>query len=470
MKKLLIPILSLLLPVLAGAQENYKFACFYGEAANPNALCMRLRSFSVTPSRDAADAIRNILRPIGLAPNFVLVPCDNIENAAAVTLDDGFRYIVYDRRFMDAIANRAQTNWSYTAILAHEVGHHLQGHTTTSSSSLAARRRQELEADEFSGFVLQKMGATLVQAQAAMQALPEPEDETRSDHPARWRRLAAIKEGYDRARGIEPATPSTPEVNTPEVNIPERTPERTPSRSETPVSSNHTELTRHDILSASEFPSLRASWDAGFQLSEAVWADNRWYVFLKKSNETKNQSYRVRNAFPSTDIRENWDKQKNVTSINFYNNQWVLVMGEQTGNPNQRWRKRSYWPTNEIRESWNEGYYISDVTYGDGEYVLLFNDKASIGYIDQQYHSNKEFPEQKIRELWDQGYRINVLKFLNGEWILVMTKYQGSDAVVQRWNTRESFPLDVLLKNEGEGFLLRSAAFDGKNWAIVMDK
>ncbi|GAB4093504.1 M48 family metalloprotease [Flaviaesturariibacter terrae] len=460
MKQFLAPVLALLLPVLAGAQE-YRFACFYGETANPDALCLRMRSFSATPSGDAADAVRNILRPIGLAPNFVLVPCDNIQNAAAVTLDDGFRYIVYDRSFMDAIAHRAQTAWSSTAILAHEIGHHLQGHTTTgSNSSLAQRRRQELEADEFSGFVLQKLGASLEQAQAAMQQLPEPEDESRSDHPLRWRRLAAIKAGYDRAASNEPATsPQEPAPSTPSGG---------PSREE--PSTTHSGLERHDILSGTEFPSLRAAWDAGFQMSEAVWARGNWYVFLKKSEESGNQSYRVRNAFPSADIRELWDKKKNVTSINFYNNQWVLVMGEQAGNPNQRWRKRAAWPAEEIRQSWNEGYYISDVTYGDGEYVVLFNDKASIGYSDQQYHSSKAFPEDKIRELWADGYRINVLKFLNGEWILVMTKYRGSESVTQRWNTGDSFPLDALLRNEGDGFSLRSAAFDGTSWAIVMDK
>ncbi|RYY66185.1 MAG: hypothetical protein EOO12_04950 [Chitinophagaceae bacterium] len=458
MKKLFLPFLVLLLPVLAGAQ-SFRFACFYGTDARADALCMRMRSFSSTPSADATDAIRNILRPIGLAPNFVLVPCDNIENCAAVTLDDGFRYIVYDRNFMNAIANRAQTGWSHTAILAHEVGHHLQGHTTAGGGSLTQRRRQELEADEFSGFVLQKLGATLAEAQAAMQALPEPEDETRSDHPARWRRLAAIKAGYDRAAGVEtpasaPAAPALPATR--------------PANSEAPPV--HSELDRHNIISSADFPTLSPAWQVGYQLSDAVWADGRWYAFLKRSRDTKNQALRLRNAFPADEIRSLWQQGRNVTRLDFYNNQWVLVMSEQTGNPDQRWRRRGYWPADEIRQAWNEGYYISEVTYGDGEYVLLFNDKASIGYEDQQYHSSTEFPEEKIRTLWDEGYRINVLKYLNNEWILVMMKYRGSTSVRQRWNRSDSFPLDVLLKNEGEGFLLRSAAFDGKHWAVVMDK
>lgn len=454
MNKFFLPLLALLLPQLAGAQP-FRFACFYGEHANADALCLRMRSVAA-PGSDAADAVRNILRPIGLAPNFVLVPCDNIENCAAVTLDDGFRYIVYDRRFMDAIASRAQTAWSYTAILAHEVGHHLQGHTTTSGSSLAQRRRQELEADEFSGFVLQKLGATLAQAQAAMQALPEPTDETASDHPARWRRLDAIRAGYERAAGV--AAPETP-------GLPAAT--ETP---EAPAAPNSAVLSRHYLLSGPEFPTLTTAWSAGYQLSDAVWADGSWYAFLKKTDATTNQALRLRNEFPTAEIQSLWKEGRNVTRLDYYHNQWVLVMSAQSGNPDQRLRRRSYWPADEIRQAWSEGYYVSEVAYGDGQYAVLFNDKASIGYDDQQYYSSAAFPEQKIRALWDEGYRINVLKYLNGEWVLVMTKYRGSTANTQRWTTSDTYPAEQLRRNENEGFLLRSVAYDGRQWVVVMDK
>src|SRR5690606_26749161 len=55
----------------------------------------------------------------------------------------------------------------------------------------------ELEADEFSGFVLRKMGASLAEAQAAMAVLSD-ERET-ATHPGRRSRLTAISNGWRNA-------------------------------------------------------------------------------------------------------------------------------------------------------------------------------------------------------------------------------------------------------------------------------
>src|SRR5690606_36946785 len=55
----------------------------------------------------------------------------------------------------------------------------------------------ELEADEFSGFVLRKMGASLADAQAAMAVLSDERDSY--THPGRASRLAAINNGWKNA-------------------------------------------------------------------------------------------------------------------------------------------------------------------------------------------------------------------------------------------------------------------------------
>src|SRR5690606_36517304 len=76
----------------------------------------------------------------------------------------------------------------------HENGHHLNGHTLSSRGSNHA---DELEADEFSGFVLRKMGASLAGAQAAMRVLAEKQ--ASATHPARADRLAHISKGWQQA-------------------------------------------------------------------------------------------------------------------------------------------------------------------------------------------------------------------------------------------------------------------------------
>ncbi|MFN8242830.1 MAG: M48 family metalloprotease [Ferruginibacter sp.] len=146
--------------------------------------------------------VKRITGLIGLKPNFILVPCPNIQNCAALNYDDNLRYIVYDKVFMDEIAHSVGTNWTHTMILAHEIGHHLNGHTLRQVNKEESRE-EELEADEFAGFILGKLGATLNQAVAAMDGLPHPECDIEyfSDHPCKVKRVAAIRKGWAKATG-----------------------------------------------------------------------------------------------------------------------------------------------------------------------------------------------------------------------------------------------------------------------------
>ncbi|WP_071594895.1 M48 family metalloprotease [Pontibacter roseus] len=138
------------------------------------------------------DIIGEIIDVVGLKPRFE-VRSANIENAAAV-IYNGKRYILYNERFLAAINNAVHTDWAGVSILAHEIGHHLNGHTLSRTGSNHA---DELEADEFSGFVLRKMGASIEEAQAAMKVLSD--ERSSATHPGRSYRLAAISRGWNNA-------------------------------------------------------------------------------------------------------------------------------------------------------------------------------------------------------------------------------------------------------------------------------
>ncbi|WP_242928700.1 membrane-binding protein [Pontibacter vulgaris] len=138
------------------------------------------------------DIISEIIDVIGLKPRFQLRAA-NIDNAAAV-IYNGERYILYNEQFLEEINNAVHTDWAGVSILAHEIGHHLNGHTLSRSGS---NPEDELEADEFSGFVLRKMGASLEEAQAAINLLAE--ERTSRTHPGRSYRLAAISKGWQNA-------------------------------------------------------------------------------------------------------------------------------------------------------------------------------------------------------------------------------------------------------------------------------
>ncbi|MEJ7666929.1 MAG: hypothetical protein WKG07_49205 [Hymenobacter sp.] len=71
------------------------------------------------------------------------------------------------------------------------MGHHLNGHTLRGGGS---QPQDELEADEFSGFVLRRLGASLAQAQAAPGRRCADEAGSAS-HPGRTPRLAGHQPG-----------------------------------------------------------------------------------------------------------------------------------------------------------------------------------------------------------------------------------------------------------------------------------
>lgn len=152
-----------------------------------------------------AGVIARILRYTGLPANFQVMESAEVPNAAAVILkgEDGLlkRVIAYNEKFMDEVSTH--TAWAGTSILAHEIGHHLCGHTLLPGGS---QPPSELEADSFSGFVLAKMGATLEEAQQAMRALGS--DSGSATHPPKGSRLNAIAAGFRQSKEIEPAATS----------------------------------------------------------------------------------------------------------------------------------------------------------------------------------------------------------------------------------------------------------------------
>jgi len=204
MKKLMI--LLLLFPIISIGQT-----LDYGNSIDAAKLCVVVQDNSFSTNKDADIALNKILSVIGASKRFVIQPCGNISNAVAVSYK-GIRYILYDNEFMSEIANKTNT-WSNTAILAHEVGHHINGHSVdvlllssdvVKPTSLVDNRQQELEADEFSGFILAKLGATLTQASEAINLLANDEDDSFSTHPSKSKRLNAIKIGFNNAMGNKP--------------------------------------------------------------------------------------------------------------------------------------------------------------------------------------------------------------------------------------------------------------------------
>jgi len=166
--------------------RNNSFICsYYGEPINTSVV-------GFASSAEAKNVINHIIDVIGLQPTFDIRSA-NIPNAAAV-VQGSTRYILYNPNFIASIEKAAGNKWASIAILAHEIGHHLNGHTISGTGS---RPNIELEADEFSGFVLRKMGASLDQAQLAMKVAADIK--ASSTHPGKNDRLEFIAYGWNKA-------------------------------------------------------------------------------------------------------------------------------------------------------------------------------------------------------------------------------------------------------------------------------
>lgn len=193
----------------SGSVVNVSYGCAYANEATADSIRLDL------PSEEAVQAISDVTGYTGLPQNFEIYS-SNIQNAMA-TIIDGRRIIVYDPALIDRVRSPSRSHWSAVSIFAHEIGHHLAGHLTHSVGD----PQLELEADQFSGHVLYRMGASLEEAQSAiLEFVAEGGSRT---HPSRSLRLDAIAEGWRSAAnqfGHEATPPPPPRIDEGGLDLP----------------------------------------------------------------------------------------------------------------------------------------------------------------------------------------------------------------------------------------------------------
>ncbi|MGO4291098.1 hypothetical protein [Chitinophaga sp. RAB17] len=134
-------------------------------------------------------------------------PCVTVCNAASVTIDS-LQYIYYNQTFLNQIRGQQEkVKWAIRCIIAHEIGHHVLGHTFPGyrPANLEEQRKNELRADHFSAFVIKHFpDATLEDAYEGLRTLdaatytPQTESqESQKPYPILSKRYQAIQEGFD---------------------------------------------------------------------------------------------------------------------------------------------------------------------------------------------------------------------------------------------------------------------------------
>jgi len=178
---------------------------------------------------EAKEILDNMLDTIQWKENFSIREQNGIRNAYA-TIINRVRWIIYDNNFLEDIDAYTSTKWASISILAHEMGHHYYNHVVSSSGSTPPK---EIEADAFSGYVMQKLGAGLNESIAAISAIAT--DRGSSTHPAKKDRVDAITRGWTAAKNTNtapttvPPNPTTPTTNPPKPPTNPTTPTTTPA-------------------------------------------------------------------------------------------------------------------------------------------------------------------------------------------------------------------------------------------------
>jgi hypothetical protein len=209
---------------------------------------------------EAKQIVSNMLDSIQWKQNFNLREQNGIQNAYA-TIYAGQRLIVYDNNFLEDIDAYAKTKWASMSIMAHEMGHHYYNHVVNGQGSSVPK---EIEADAFSGYIMQKMGASLEQSLAAMNAIGTTLQT--STHPAKTDRLIAITKGWNAARANTTSTAGTT-VNSP---APPKTPLPAPATVPAPLPGNTGTGTQTDPQSDPSWIALsvQSNKDETVQLSD----------------------------------------------------------------------------------------------------------------------------------------------------------------------------------------------------------
>lgn len=196
--KIIIGFLVIILCFELNAQNNSKYEIKVKNACNFDISLINKTVYSFGSDIEAESALQRIMKLSGLPANFE-IRAASVPNAAAFVDCDVNgnckRYILYNQEFMENLKNETNSPHAEYAVLCHEIGHHLSGHTITNSGK---NYDLELEADKFAGFMLFKLGLTIDETKKTYSNLPINGSTT---HPPKDARIAALTNGwYDAKR------------------------------------------------------------------------------------------------------------------------------------------------------------------------------------------------------------------------------------------------------------------------------
>lgn len=218
------PILVLYLLFQLQASQAQDILCAHDQLTLDDKILLSSK-YSIESNITAYKYINRIMNESNLPMNFVVQKINKANNAFAYMDNSGTRYILYDDIFLESL-NSDSTRTEFITVLAHEIGHHLAGHSlaienfinqdscflwcnpenanydpqkkiTNCVDYLKDRRNKELEADIFAGYIMSKIGANMSKVKNTFFQISSNKDDRYSTHPKLDKRLKSIEQGYE---------------------------------------------------------------------------------------------------------------------------------------------------------------------------------------------------------------------------------------------------------------------------------
>lgn len=139
------------------------------------------------------DVVDKIKKTLGFGDNISIYIAAAEDNCFATISKDGNRMLIADADFLEQVNQHSGTKWGAISVLAHEVGHHISGFDRYSDD-----HQSELDADYWSGYILNKLGSSENASVKCMLTIGSEQDS--DSHPNKYARVASIKVGWENAR------------------------------------------------------------------------------------------------------------------------------------------------------------------------------------------------------------------------------------------------------------------------------
>jgi hypothetical protein len=430
----------------AEAQRPATFACYYTQNISGDKLCDEVKGLGFSDDVDARELLRKVLAPVGLRPNFVLQPCDNIKNCVATIGENGWRYILYDKVFLQNLVANQTDNWASLSIFAHEVLHHLDQHTHVKDANLERRRQMELDADEWSGRIMAMLGATLEQAQSAVNALPESnEDENYSTHPSKQKRMDAVAKGY--AAGLQPVRRPVKEIKIENLS-----------------------MQNHAFINISHPDQLANYKMDSMEPRKIVNIKEDWFAFFSK----KDDSHPTRTLVSSTldSLRKKIIESAGyIISLDYCKDRFICLIADTPVTGGQQIERYADLDLNRFNLKKAVGTVLMDLSWDGKNWIAVEQAAKTARVRDQLILVTDAYPKKDISELWNALFVVTTCKFIKDKWVTILHKYEDDVQVLtQSQGYKTTFPLEEFIQFEAMGYTLWSADFDGAYWAYIMNR